>query len=209
MPKTTKSGKAIEDELPSTLQRSDQHAKQVFAKTYDSAIDQYDDEQRAHQTAFASLKHTHEKVGDHWEPKEEFGPSDAQAEGGPGLRSAHRRRRGRQCQQEAPLRARQPARHQGPVVDDQGRTRRSAAESQRPGISPGLALDKLSRRERFEALASPRGPDPAWRRAAEHPAARPGVRRRRRLRRPGQRRHQHRGRCPYGYLLLWVLLPPR
>ncbi len=82
MPKTTKSGKAIEDELPSTLQRSDQHAKQVFAKTYDSAIDQYDDEQRAHQTAFASLKHTHEKVGDHWEPKEEFGPSDARAEEG-------------------------------------------------------------------------------------------------------------------------------
>ena len=82
MPKTTKSGKAIEDELPSTLQRSDQHAKQVFAKTYDSAMDQYDDEQRAHQTAFASLKHTHEKVGDHWEPKEEFGPSDARAEEG-------------------------------------------------------------------------------------------------------------------------------
>ena len=82
MPKTTKSGKAIEDELPSTLQRSDQHAKQVFAKTYDSAMDQYDDEQRAHQTAFASLKHTHEKVGDHGEPKDEFGPSDARAEEG-------------------------------------------------------------------------------------------------------------------------------
>jgi hypothetical protein len=31
--------------------------------------------------AFAALKHTHEKVGDHWEPKEEYGPSDAQAEG--------------------------------------------------------------------------------------------------------------------------------
>ncbi len=82
MPKTTKSGKAIEDELPSTLQRSDQHAKQVFAKTYDSAIEQYDDERRAHQTAFASLKHTHEKVGDHWEPKDEYGPSDAHAEQG-------------------------------------------------------------------------------------------------------------------------------
>ena len=80
MPKTTKSGKAIEDELPSTLQRSDQHAKQVFAKTYDSAIEQYDDERRAHQTAFAALKHTHEKVGDHWEPKDEYGPSDERAE---------------------------------------------------------------------------------------------------------------------------------
>ncbi len=82
MPKTTRSGKAKDSELPSTLQRSDTKAKQTFAKTYDSAIEQYDDEQRAHQVAFASLKHTHEKVGDHWEPKDEYGPSDAQAEGG-------------------------------------------------------------------------------------------------------------------------------
>jgi cation transport regulator ChaB len=82
MPKTNKSGKAIEDELPSTLQHSDQKAKQTFAKTYDSAIEQYDDERRAHQTAFAALKHTHEKVGDRWEPKEEYGPSDERAEGG-------------------------------------------------------------------------------------------------------------------------------
>ena len=36
----------------------------------------------AHQVAFAALKHTHEKVGDHWEPKDEYGPSDPQAEGG-------------------------------------------------------------------------------------------------------------------------------
>lgn len=82
MPKTTRGGKAKDSELPSTLQRSDTKAKQTFAKTYDSAIDQYDDERRAHQVAFASLKHTHEKVGDHWEPKDEYGPSDAQAEGG-------------------------------------------------------------------------------------------------------------------------------
>lgn len=82
MPKTSKSGKAIKDELPSTLQQSDQKAKQTFAKTYDSAIEQYEDERRAHQTAFAALKHTHEKVGDHWEPKEEYGPSDERAEEG-------------------------------------------------------------------------------------------------------------------------------
>ena len=82
MPKTGKSGKAIKSELPSTLQRSGAKAQETFAHTYDSAIDQYGDERRAHQTAFASLKHTHEKVGDHWEPKDEYGPSDAQAEGG-------------------------------------------------------------------------------------------------------------------------------
>ena len=40
------------------------------------------DGERAHRTALASLKHSFEKVGDHWEPKEQRGPSDAQAEGG-------------------------------------------------------------------------------------------------------------------------------
>ena len=80
MPKTDKSGDPIDDELPSTLQRSHSKAQKTFAKTYDSAIEQYDgDERRAHQVAFASLKHSHEKVGDHWEPKEEYGPSDARA----------------------------------------------------------------------------------------------------------------------------------
>jgi hypothetical protein len=82
MPKTTKSGKVIEDELPSTLQRSDEKAQRTYAKVHDSALETYDDDERAaNQVAFAALKHTHEKVGDHWEPKEENGPSDAQAEG--------------------------------------------------------------------------------------------------------------------------------
>ncbi|MDQ3475346.1 MAG: ChaB family protein [Actinomycetota bacterium] len=84
MPKTTKSGKAKKSELPSTLQRSDAHAQQTFAKAHDSAADQYGDAERAHRVAFSALKHTHEKVGDHWEPKEggKKGPSDKQAEGG-------------------------------------------------------------------------------------------------------------------------------
>jgi hypothetical protein len=83
MPKTNKSGDPISDELPSTLQRSSRKAQETFAKTYDAAIEQYGgDERRAHQVAFASLKHSHEKVGDHWEPKEEYGPSDARAEEG-------------------------------------------------------------------------------------------------------------------------------
>jgi hypothetical protein len=82
MPKVTKSGEVVEDELPSTLQRSDDKAKHTYAKTHDSALETYDgDEQAANRVAFAALKHTHEKVGDHWEPKEEYGPSDAQAAG--------------------------------------------------------------------------------------------------------------------------------
>ncbi|WP_114560376.1 ChaB family protein [Desertihabitans aurantiacus] len=82
MPKTGKNGKPIEDELPSTLRRSGDKAQRTFAKAHDSAAEEYDDERRAHQVGYAALKHTHHKVGDHWEPKDEPGPSDAQAEGG-------------------------------------------------------------------------------------------------------------------------------
>src|SRR6478609_11962814 len=69
MPKTTKSGKPKQSELPSTLQNSSGKAQRTFTKAYDAAIDQYGDEQRAHQVAFAALKHTHEKVGDTWKKK--------------------------------------------------------------------------------------------------------------------------------------------
>ncbi|UXM93651.1 ChaB family protein [Paenarthrobacter sp. JL.01a] len=80
MPKTGKNDHARKDELPSTLQRSEQKAQDTFAKTYDSAMESYDnDASRAARTAFASLKHSYEKVGDHWEPKDERGPSDAHA----------------------------------------------------------------------------------------------------------------------------------
>ncbi|NNM44963.1 ChaB family protein [Knoellia koreensis] len=82
MPATGKDGHAKESELPSTLQRSDQKAKDTYAKALDSAEEEYHDEERAHRVAYSALKHTHEKVGDHWEPKDEKGPSDAQAEGG-------------------------------------------------------------------------------------------------------------------------------
>ena len=84
MPKTTKQGKPKKSELPSTLQRSDDKAQRTYAKAHDSAAESYGDEERANRVAFSALKHTHEKGGDHWEPKESKGPSDAQAEGGAG-----------------------------------------------------------------------------------------------------------------------------
>ena len=84
MPKTTRSGKPKQGELPSTLQRSDAKAQRTFAKAHDAADDQYGDAERANRVAFSALKHSHEKVGDHWEPKEQKGPSDAQAAGGAG-----------------------------------------------------------------------------------------------------------------------------
>ena len=82
MPKTTKSGDATRDEIPSTLERSDGKAQRTFAKAHDSAAESYGDEQRANRVAWAAVKHTHEKVGDHWEPKDSHGPSDPQAEDG-------------------------------------------------------------------------------------------------------------------------------
>lgn len=82
MPKANKDGRAIQDEIPSTLQRSDKKAQDTFAQTYDSAKDEYDSSSRAARTAWSAVKHTHEKVGDHWEPKDEKGPSDDRAEKG-------------------------------------------------------------------------------------------------------------------------------
>jgi cation transport regulator ChaB len=69
-----------DDDLPSTLQRSDQKAQDTFAAAHDSALDTYDgDAQAANRVAWSAVKHTHEKVGDHWEPKEENGLSDEQS----------------------------------------------------------------------------------------------------------------------------------
>lgn len=66
-------------DLPGTVQRSPAKAKRTFAKTLDSAHEQYDSEERAHRTAFAALKRGFEKVGDHWEAKDHKGPSDPRA----------------------------------------------------------------------------------------------------------------------------------
>ena len=66
-------------DMPSTLRRSPEKAQETWAKTHDSAVRTYGEGERAHRTAFSALKHSFEKVGDHWEPKDEKGPSDEQA----------------------------------------------------------------------------------------------------------------------------------
>jgi cation transport regulator ChaB len=69
-----------EEDLPGTLQRSPDKAKRTFAKTLESAEETYGgDGERARRAAYSSLKHSFEKVGDHWEEKDEKGASDAQA----------------------------------------------------------------------------------------------------------------------------------
>jgi cation transport regulator ChaB len=84
MPKTTSRGAARKSELPSTLAKSDAKAQRTFAKAHDAAAEQYGEGERAHRVAYDALKHSYEKVGDHWEPKSEKGPSDSRAaSGGP------------------------------------------------------------------------------------------------------------------------------
>jgi len=62
--------------MPATIRRSSSKAQRTWAKAHDSAVETYGEGERAHRTAYAALKHSFEKVGDHWEPKDHRGPSD-------------------------------------------------------------------------------------------------------------------------------------
>ena len=63
--------------VPSTLRRSAPKIQRTYEETLESAEDQYSgDESRAHRTAWGSVKNVAEKIGDHWELKDETGPSD-------------------------------------------------------------------------------------------------------------------------------------
>jgi cation transport regulator ChaB len=66
-------------DLPGTIQRSPAKAQRTYAKAHDNAVGEYGEGERAHRTALAALKHSFEKVGDHWEPKKAKGPSDPRA----------------------------------------------------------------------------------------------------------------------------------
>ena len=64
--------------LPATLKRSPAKAQDTYVHTVESAEEVHGDGEAAHRIACASLKHSFEKVGDHWEAKDEKGPSDDQ-----------------------------------------------------------------------------------------------------------------------------------
>lgn len=65
--------------LPGTLQRSPLKAQRTYLKVKEKAEQEYGSGERAGRTAIAALKHSFEKVGDHWEPKQRPGPSDPRA----------------------------------------------------------------------------------------------------------------------------------
>jgi cation transport regulator ChaB len=76
--------------LPSTLKRSPKKAQETYEKVLDHAEKEYGDGERAHRTAYAALKYTFEKKGDHWEPKSHKGPSDPRS-----TKSTAEKRRGK------------------------------------------------------------------------------------------------------------------
>jgi cation transport regulator ChaB len=71
---------ARDEDLPSTLDRSAAKVRRTYEEALDAAHEQYEgDEARAHRVAWAAVKHIAEKKGDHWEVKDEYGPSDERA----------------------------------------------------------------------------------------------------------------------------------
>ena len=71
---------AQDEDLPSTLERSSAKVRRTYEEALDAAHEQYrGDEERAHRTAWAAVKHIAEKKGDRWVLKDEAGPSDERA----------------------------------------------------------------------------------------------------------------------------------
>jgi cation transport regulator ChaB len=123
---------AKKEDLPGTLERSPRKVQRTYEKTLDSAHEQYDSEERAHRTAFAAVKHIAEKRGDHWELKDEPGPSDAQS-----------RQRGRAA------RERPKATHGG--VDVEGNSKAELYERAKKLDVPGRS--NMSKAELADAIA--------------------------------------------------------
>lgn len=72
--------KAEKARLPGTLERSPAKTQETYVRARESAEETYDgDESAAARVAWSAVKHTAEKVGDHWELKDRPGPSDEQA----------------------------------------------------------------------------------------------------------------------------------
>ena len=124
------------EDLPGTLKRSPAKAQKTYAKTLDAAEEQYDSEARAHQTAWSAVKHSFEKVGDHWEKKDEKGPSDPQSK----QSSAAKRNRPRKT-------------HGG--VDVEGNTKQELYERAKKAGVDGRS--RMTKSELADALARKQG----------------------------------------------------
>jgi hypothetical protein len=66
--------------IPDTLKRSPAQARHLYSTVLENAEKQYGSGERASRTAMAALKHSFEKIGDHWEAKSKRGPSDSRSQ---------------------------------------------------------------------------------------------------------------------------------
>jgi hypothetical protein len=112
-------------------------------------VESYGEGERAHRTAFSALKHSYEKVGDHWEPKAEKGPSDAQAARAVTTRARRRARQGAST----PNASKRHLYELAQRLEVPGRSRMSKQERSRPsarrttGRPPGpAAAEPVARR---------------------------------------------------------------
>ena len=69
-PKTNRGSPAPAGELPGTLKRSSKEAQQSFTRALTGAVTVHGEGDQAFRAAYAEFKHTFEKRGDHWIPKQ-------------------------------------------------------------------------------------------------------------------------------------------
>lgn len=127
-------------EMPSTIEKSDKQAQKIWRETHDSAVESYGEGERAHRTAFAALKHSYRKEGDHWVAKSVKGPSDPQAARGPDTRPKST--------------ARRPARTAGGHVVGEDKPRTELYEQAKRLDIPGRS--RMNRQELAEAIQASR-----------------------------------------------------
>ena len=70
MPKSSRHSLPPAGELPGTLRRSPEQARQTFTRALASAVQAYGEGDQAVRAAYAEFKRTFEKRGDHWIPKQ-------------------------------------------------------------------------------------------------------------------------------------------
>jgi anti-anti-sigma factor len=63
-------GPGLAGDLPGTLKRSSKEARQSFTQALTSAVQVHGEGDQAFRAAYAEFKHTFEKRGDHWIPKQ-------------------------------------------------------------------------------------------------------------------------------------------
>jgi hypothetical protein len=70
LPRSSRYGLPRTGDLPDTLKRSPEEAQKTFTRALASAVKAYGAGDQAFRAAYAELKQTFEKRGDHWIPKQ-------------------------------------------------------------------------------------------------------------------------------------------